>query len=289
MTSAGIFYQPQHTPDEADVLILGLPWDGTVTNRPGARFGPDGIRGATLGSEDYSPYQNRDIADVRIHDGGNLDLPFGDTAACLAVIGREYARLLDTGKPCIALGGEHLVTWPLIEEHHRRSGKRLFVVQLDAHADLREDYLGVRLSHATVMHLVTGLLGFDSTAAVGVRSGDRDEWRKLRRHPYRYGGASSGSVGAFIEKAPALLKDRDVYVTIDLDVFDPGIMPGTGTPEPGGLSFHDFIDMVRVFTRLRIVGADIVELAPDYDRSGASQALAAAVLREMILLMGGRS
>ncbi len=286
MASSGIFFQPQHEADDADIIVAGLPWDGTVSNRPGTRFGPGAIRGATLGSEDYSPWLNRDIADIRIHDAGDFDLPHGDTAACMDVIGGEYRRLISHNVPVIALGGEHLVSWPLVQTLHERYGEDLFVLQLDAHADLRDEYLGVRLSHACVMNLVTDLIGFDSTAVIGVRSGDREEWRRLRVHPFYYGGASHRSLADFMNAAQDILDERTVYVTIDLDVFDPGVMPGTGTPEPGGISFREFIDIVRTLGRFNLAGGDIVELSPDYDHSGASQALAATVLREMILIMG---
>lgn len=286
MQSTGIFLRPQVSIEEADVAIIGLPWDGTASNRPGARFGPRAIRSATLGIEDYSPYQNRDMARLAVYDAGDPELPFGDTAACLAMIREEYARLFP--KKVAALGGEHLVAWPPLQVMHERYGNSLFVIQFDAHADLREHYIGVRECHATVMNLVHGLIGRENTAAVGVRSGTAEEWAVLRNHPRAYGGPAGRPLSAFGELGGGLLAGRKVYLTIDLDVFDPSVMPGTGTPEPGGMFFTEFVSLLQSLEGVDIVGADIVELAPDYDSSGISAALAGTVLREVLLLMAGK-
>ncbi len=285
MSSPGIFFRPQVPLDDADVAIIGIPWDGTVSNRPGARFGPEAIRASTLGVEDYSPWSGRDISRLAVHDAGDVEMPYGDSAACLDMIGEEYARLAP--KKVVALGGEHLVTWPMVRVLHERFGSDLFVIQFDAHADLREHYLGVRESHATVMNLVGGLLGRENTASVGIRSGTPEEWDVLRDHPRYYGGALGRPIDAFAELGSGILAGRKVYLTIDLDVFDPAAMPGTGTPEPGGIFFPEFVKLLRSLRGLDIVGADIVELAPDYDSSGISAALAATVLREVLLLTTG--
>jgi len=276
-----------YPPEESDITVIGFPFDGTVTGRAGARFGPQGIRSATYGIEDYSPYQDRDISDIRLSDYGDIELPFGDTEACLRSIGEEYRTAMDAGGKCLALGGEHLITWPLIEAVHERYGDDLFVMQFDAHADLRDDYLGVKFSHATVMKWITERIGLVNSAAVGIRSGTRDEWNILRSHPNLFGGALGKSLDEIPGWITRTLKNRKVYITVDLDVFDPGIMPGTGTPEPGGISFRDFMEIVCALSDTEIVGADIVELSPDYDHSGVSQYLAGVVLRELLLLMGG--
>lgn len=283
MPSAGIFFKPQVPLREADVAIIGLPWDGTASNRPGARFGPEAIRSATLGIEDYSPYLDGDISRLKIHDAGDLELPLGDTAAALDKIYKEYVHL--SGQKMVALGGEHLVSWPLVQVMHKQYGDDLFVIQFDAHADLREQYLWVKLSHATVMNLITGLLGRENTAAVGIRSGASEEWNILSRHPHYFGGVSGKPLDTFPAFAAGSLKGRKVYLSLDLDIFDPGIMPGTGAPEPGGISFSEFIPLLKSLENVEIVGADIVELAPVYDHSGISQALAGTVLREILLLM----
>jgi agmatinase len=284
MPSTGIFYRPLESLREADLALLGLPWDGTVSNRAGARFGPEAIRSATLGIEDYSPYQDGDISRLKIHDAGDPELPFGDTQACLSMIYEEYAAIAK-GKKTVALGGEHLVSWPLIRFMYERYGRDLCVLQFDAHADLRDQYLGVRHSHATVMSLAAELIGHENMAAVGIRSGTPEEWGLLRNNPRYFGGAMGKPLAEFDSFARDL-GDRKVYLTLDVDVFDPGIMPGTGTPEPGGISFPEFIYLIKALRGVEIVGADVVELAPDYDHSGVSSALAGTALREILLLMG---
>lgn len=284
MPSTGVFFRPQSSIESADVVLIGLPWDGTVSNRPGARFGPGAIRSATLGIEDYSPYLERDIARLKIHDAGDIEIPFGDTSAALDMIHREYSDHVNS-KP-VALGGEHLVSWPMVQAMHERYGNNLFVIQFDAHADLREQYLGVKLSHATVMNLITNLVGVENTAAVGIRSGTSEEWDILRHHPHYFGGIAGKPLETFPAFAAGPLRGRKIYLTVDLDIFDPGIMPGTGTPEPGGLTFLEFIPLLQSLLKTDIVGVDIVELAPVYDHSGISQALAGTILRELLLLIG---
>jgi agmatinase len=283
----GVFYQRMVPLRDADCILVGFPFDGTVSARPGARFGPRAARESTLHSEDYSPYLNRDIARLKIYDAGDIELPLGDTGAALAMIGKTYARLSKPGGVVVALGGEHLVTLPAIETLYKKWGDRLFVVQFDAHADLREEYLGVEMSHATVMHRIAALIGRENTAAVGIRSGTVKEWRILRSHPHCFSDTTARAIDDFIPFAERELRGRKVYVTLDLDVFDPSVMPGTGTPEPGGIDFRRFMRLLKSLASCDIVGADIVELAPDYDNSGISSALAATVLREIMLLSGG--
>jgi agmatinase len=279
----GIFYQPMVRWEDADCVVIGLPWDGTVSGRPGSRFGPEAIRLATRNVEDYSPYLHRDISETKLHDIGDIELPFGSTNDTLTLIDSTCTPFITRKKKLVTLGGEHLGTWPIIKAMHQHYGDEIFVIQLDAHADLRSEYLGVHYSHATVMHLISELIGKENTAAVGIRSGTREEWKLLRSHPHFFGGLSSKSLSDFESFAHETLSSRRVYITLDCDVFDPGIFPGTGTPEPGGITFNDFIMIMKVLAEYDIIGADIVELAPDYDHSGISSALAATALRELIL------
>lgn len=284
----GIFYQPMSPAEHASVAVLGIPFDGTVSNRPGARFGPTAIREATLGIEDYSPYLDRDVSTVVLHDRGDLELPIGDTGKVLAAISREYRELSGQCDRVIALGGEHLVSLPLIETMHERYGDDLFLIQFDAHADLRREYLGVSRSHCSVMRHATDLIGRERVAVIGIRSGTGEEWTELRTHPNFFGPLGQKPLDAFPSFVRETLPGRKVYLTIDLDVFDPSFLPGTGTPEPGGISFRDAMAMLQALAAadIEIVGADLVELAPDYDHSGISAALAGTLLRELILLMG---
>ena len=279
-----IFFQPSSPLEEADICIIGVPFDGTVSGRSGSRSGPQAIREATKGIEDYSPFQDRDITECTIHDAGDMILPIGDTNACLDLIYRSYAELACSGKKCVALGGEHLISWPLVRFQHERCGSDLLVIQFDAHADRREDYLGVTFSHATVMQHIGSLIGYENVASLGIRSGTKEEWDQLRSEPHVYGGLSSKPLGDFADFA-GQIHDRPVYITVDPDVFDPGLLSGTGTPEPGGISYKDFLEIVGMLKKANIIGADIVELSPDYDTSGVSSFVAGGVLRELILLM----
>ncbi len=268
---------------DADCIITGIPFDGTVSSRPGTRFGPWAIRTATLDIEDYSPYLNRDISDVKLYDSGDIEIPFGDTKAVLNRTKDLYSRYISLNSRLIGLGGEHLISLPMIEVMFERYGKELFVIQFDAHADQREDYLGVKYSHATVMNLVSELIGIENIAMVGVRSGTKEEWKIIQSHPYCFGGASSRPIADFIPFVRDKLFNRKIYITVDLDVFDPGVFPGTGSPEPGGITFNEFIKLLSVIDGLDFIGADLVELAPSYDKSGISSSLAATILRELLL------
>ena len=281
--TTGIFCQQMVRWEDSECIIIGLPWDGTASGRPGSRFGPEALRVATRQVEDYSPYLQRDISKVKLHDAGDIELPFGSTDDTLKAIEKSCFPFIREKKKLVALGGEHLISWPIVKAMHQHYGDEIFVIQLDAHADLREEYLGVRCSHATVMHLITELIGQENTAVIGIRSGTYEEWGLLESHPHFFGGLSSQSLSDFESLACEILPSRKVYITLDCDVFDPGIFPGTGTPEPGGITFHDFIGIVKALKECDIIGADIVELAPDYDHSGISNALGATALRELIL------
>lgn len=263
------------------IRLIGAPFDGTVSFRPGARFGPAALREASHGIETYSPVLDIDIESMRIGDAGDLELPFGDTGAALADIGEAVAQCLRDGAVPFVLGGEHLVSLPAIEavlEKH----PDLVVVQLDAHADQRDDFLGVRLSHATVMRRVCEKIGFDRLRQIGIRSGTSEEYALMREH---------GTLTTFREEDLRALRDwvgkRPLYLTVDLDVFDPACFPGTGTPEPGGIGWWEFQRTMQALKGCRLVGCDAVELAPQLDTSGCSSVLAAKCVREMLLLAGG--
>jgi agmatinase len=262
------------------IRLIGVPFDGTVSFRPGARFGPEAIRAAADGLESYSPLIDADMESVSYADAGDLYLPTGNTEITLAMIREAVDECLDDGAlPCL-LGGEHLVSVPAIEAVHARHPD-LVVVQLDAHADQREDYLGVRWSHACVMRRVAEFTGQERIRQLGIRSGTKEEYRLMREH---------GTLTTFRDEDLAVLKDwvggRPVYLTVDLDVFDPACMPGTGTPEPGGIDWWTFQRFLKSMQGCHIVGMDVVELAPHLDASGCSAVLAAKALREMLLVAG---
>lgn len=265
--------------EEGHIVLFGAPFDSTTSYRPGTRFAARTMRAESYGLETYSPYQNLDLEDARVFDGGDLELPFGDTARALGMI-RDFAtEVLTDGKLPFLIGGEHLVSLPAIEAAAEKYSD-LAVIHFDAHTDLRDEYLGNRLSHATVIRRVWDILGDGRIHQFGIRSGERAEWEWARAghtnlRPFTFAGLSD---------AIAAVKGRPVYLTIDLDVLDPSVFPGTGTPEAGGVTFIELMKAaLSVIHGCRIVACDMVELSPPLDASGASTATALKLLREMLL------
>ena len=265
--------------DDADVVLFGAPYDSTTSFRPGTRFGPSAVRTESFGIETYSPYQDRDLeTDVRVHDAGDLELPFGAPDRALDMIEAKAAEILDAGKVPFLLGGEHLVTLGSVRAAARRFPD-LRIIHFDAHADLREDYLGVRLSHACVMRRCHDILGDGRIWQFGIRSGTRDEFAFMK--------AGHVATEPFSIKTLASLSFSEgtpVYLTVDLDVLDPSEFPGTGTQEAGGLRFVELHSaLCEILSRFRVVALDNVELSPALDPSGRSTALACKLLREELL------
>ncbi len=264
--------------DEARAVIFGAPFDGTTSFRPGTRFGPGAIRAESDGIETYSPYQNKDLEDIAVFDSGDLLLPFGNTEAVLEEICARTAEILEAGKMPVMLGGEHLVTLGAVRAMVQKYPE-LHIIHFDAHTDLRDDYLGERLSHATVIRRCHDLLGDGRIHQFGIRSGERAEWdfafAHTDFHPF--------NVKDVLDVVLALGSDVPVYVTLDLDVLDPSLFCGTGTPEAGGVFFQDLEEALLALEALNVVGFDMNELSPHYDASGVSTAVACKVLREMLL------
>lgn len=263
-----------------DIRIIGAPFDGTVSFRPGARFGPAAIRDASDGVETYSPYLDSDLESIHYADAGDLELPMGDTKAVLAIIRETVGECLNDDVIPFILGGEHLVTLPAVEMVYEKYPD-LVVVQLDAHADQRDDYLGIELSHACVMRRISELIGDENVRQLGIRSGTRSEYEVMN---------SFGTLTTFraedLDELIEWIGERPVYLTVDLDVFDPACFSGTGTPEPGGIDWWTFNRFIKVMHAVDIVALDAVELAPQLDTSGCSSVLAAKAVRELLLLAG---
>ena len=264
--------------DDARAVLFGAPFDGTTSFRPGTRFGPQAIRAESDGIETYSPYQNKDLEDIAVCDSGDLLLPFGNTEAVLAMIEARTQEILDAGKMPVMVGGEHLVTLGAVRAMVKKYPD-LHIIHFDAHADLRDDYLGERLSHATVLRRSWDLLGDGRIHQFGIRSGERSEFEFALEHtdfhPF--------NVKDVLDVVLALGDKVPVYVTLDLDVLDPSLFCGTGTPEAGGIFFQDLEEALLALEALNVVGFDMNELSPHYDASGVSTAVACKVLREMLL------
>jgi agmatinase len=262
---------------ESGIVVFGAPFDSTTSFRPGTRFASRTMRGESYGLETYSPYQDKDLEDLAIFDGGDLELCFGDTKKALEMIESYATRVLRDDKLPVMIGGEHLVTLGAVRAVARKYPD-LHVVHFDAHADLRDDYLGGTLSHATVLHRVWELIGDNRIYQFGIRSGERSEFLWGKEHVITQKFNFNG-LAEVVDK----LKGKPVYFTLDLDVLDPSVFPGTGTPEPGGVSFMELLEAIQTVSQLNVVGCDINELAPIYDQSGASTAVACKVLRELLL------
>jgi len=266
----------------ARVVLFGAPFDSTTSFRPGARFGTAAIRSESFGIETYSPLQDRDLEDFPFFDAGDLELPFGAPDRALEMIEERAEAILNDGKIPFLLGGEHLVTLGAVRAAVKKYPD-LRIIHFDAHADLREDYLGVRLSHACVMRRCHDLLGDGRIFQFGIRSGTRDEFEFMRAGHVVTEPFSDATLAEVLDSIPP---DAPVYLTIDMDVLDPSVFPGTGTPEAGGFDYRRLVgDAVRICGQLNVVGIDNVELAPSLDPTGRSTALACTFLRECLLAL----
>lgn len=262
---------------DAKTVLFGAPFDGTTSFRPGTRFGPSAIRSESFGIETYSPYCDRDLTDCAIYDGGDLELPFGNTERVLSMIEDYTEQVLSAGKRFVMLGGEHLVTLGSLRAVCRRYPD-LHIIHLDAHTDLRTDYLGEALSHSTVLYHAWKLVGDGRIFQFGIRSGEKYEFEFAKQHTTLRKFDLQG-----FEETVKPLEGKPVYFTLDLDVLDPSIFCGTGTPEAGGVTFKELMQAILQLNRLNIVGCDINELSPHYDHSGTSTAVACKVTREILL------
>lgn len=265
---------------DAEIILFGAGFDGTTSFRPGTRFAPSAIRNESFGIETYSPYQDRDMLDYSFFDSGDLELPFGNTEKVLSDIKERTEIILNDGKFPFMIGGEHLVTLGSVRAVAKEYPD-LYIIHFDAHADLRDNYLGQKLSHACVLRRCHEIVGDGHVFQFGIRSGDRDEFKFAEEHTY---------MNKFnfdtLEETVENLKEKNVYLTVDLDVLDPSIFAGTGTPEAGGVTFDELRKaLTLVCSKLDIVGCDVNELSPQYDQSGVSTAVACKIIREMLLAL----
>lgn len=258
-------------------VVIGVPFDGTASYRKGTRFGPEAMRKESYGLESFSPYLNRDISGAPICDFGDLYFPADDKQLVLSAIEKAVDGVLSDGKLPVLLGGEHLITLGAIRAISAKY-KNLHILHFDAHADLRDDYLGEKLSHATVLRRCHELTGDGRIFQFGIRSGTQDEFEFAKTHTSCRRFDFEG-----LEDTIQKLTGVPVYITIDLDVLDPSVFPGTGTPEAGGVAFDALLSAVHSFSGLNIVGMDLCELSPPCDSSGISTVTADKIFRELML------
>ena len=273
---------------EADTVVFGAPYDSTTSFRPGTRFGPAAMRMESFGIETYSPLQDRDLVDdAKVFDAGDIELPFGAPQPALKMIEKKAARILADGKLPFLLGGEHLVTLGAFRAV-QKAYPDVVVIHFDAHADLREDYLGNPLSHACVLRRCHDLVGDGRIFQFGIRSGTREEFRFMRdghvtTEPFA-DTTLEKVVSSLSSPSPSTFSSVPVYLTIDMDVLDPSEFPGTGTQEVGGFRYAQLVaDMRLICEKLNVVAMDNVELNPGLDPTGRSTALACKFLRECLL------
>ncbi|WNQ11054.1 agmatinase [Paenibacillus aurantius] len=278
--SGNVFIASSPDYENAKAVIYGMPMDYTVSFRPGSRFGPSRIREVSIGLEEYSPYLDKDLSEARYFDAGDLPLPFGNPGRALDMIGDYVKGLLDDGKFPLGLGGEHLVSWPVIREVYKKYPD-LALIHIDAHADLREQYEGEPLSHSTPIRKAAELMGGRNVYQFGIRSGTREEFRYARENINFY----PFDVLEPLQKVLPELAGRPVYLTIDIDVLDPSAAPGTGTAEAGGITSKELLAAVHALAGegIHVVGADVVEVAPVYDPSEQTPIVASKLVREIIL------
>lgn len=266
---------------DADIVLYGAPFDSTTSYRPGARFGPAAMRHESYGLETYSPYQDKDLTDIKVFDSGDMELCFGSSESALKDIEARAETILQDGKFPLLLGGEHLVTLGAVRAAARKY-PAMHIIHFDAHADLRQDYLGAELSHACVLRRCHDILGDGRIHQFCIRSGDREEFTFAKTHTEMHKFDFSGLEALAAELCRTQVP---VYLTIDLDCLDPSCFPGTGTPEAGGVTFMQLLNAILTVSKTNIIGADVNELAPMLDASGVSTAMACKVLRELLLAL----
>jgi agmatinase len=275
---------------ESDSInLLGFEFDGTACFRKGTRLGPDAIRKDSTGIESYSPYLDLDLEDYKgLTDLGNLPVGSGIDQTANWKVGTDaffqltsQINLKDENIKIITLGGEHSISYAPIKKYLEHFND-LVLVHLDAHADLRDGYEGHHYSHASIIRRVLDHWGKDhQLIQYGIRSGTKEEYKWMRENK-----TNRKSLADFIESIESIESKKPIYLTLDLDYFDPSYLPGTGTPEAGGETFHSFIKLCKVLRKKNLVGADVVELAPNIDPTGNSTVFAAKVVRELVLILG---
>jgi agmatinase len=279
--SGNVFIKSHQNYDEAQAVIYGMPMDWTVSYRPGSRFGPQRIREVSIGLEEYSPYLDRDLEEVKYFDAGDIPLPFGNPQRSLDEIEKFVTQLLADGKVPVGMGGEHLVSWPVMKAVAEKYPD-LAIIHMDAHTDLRESYEGEELSHSTPIRKIANHIGPKNVYSFGIRSGMKEEFVWAKENGMHI---SKFEVLEPLKEVLPTLAGRPVYVTIDIDVLDPAHAPGTGTVDAGGITSRELLASIHAIagSDINVVGFDLVEVAPIYDSSEQTANTASKLIREMIL------
>lgn len=279
--SGNVFIKSHPNFEESEAVIYGMPMDWTVSYRPGSRFGPSRIREVSIGLEEYSPYLDKELEEVKFYDAGDIPLPFGNPQRSIDMIEDFVDQVLAAGKYPLGMGGEHLVSWPVMKAVYKKY-PGLAIIHMDAHTDLRENYEGEALSHSTPIRKIAELIGPENVFSFGIRSGMKEEFQWAKENGMHI---SKFEVLEPLKKVLPKLAGRPVYVTIDIDVLDPAHAPGTGTVDAGGITSKELLGAIHEIAKsdVRVVGSDLVEVAPIYDTSEQTANTASKLIREMIL------
>ena len=272
--------------NESKLIVFGAGFDGTTSNRPGTRFASSSMRPEFYGLETYSPILDLDMDDYKICDIGDLELSIGNTDKVLDEIYIGTKAIVADSKVPFMIGGEHLVTLPSFKAVYEKYND-IYVLHFDAHTDLRDEYNNNKNSHATVIKRIWDIVGDGKIFQFGIRSGTKEEFDFALKEKHTY--METHTINTFLDIVKSL-EDKNVYLTIDLDVLDPSIFPGTGTPEPGGISYREFEEVFKILknSNINLVGLDIVELSPDYDNTNVSTVVACKILRELALIVSDK-
>lgn len=272
--------------NESKLIVFGAGFDGTTSNRPGTRFASSSMRPEFYGLETYSPILDLDMDDYKICDIGDLELSIGNTDKVLDEIYKGTKAIVDDSKVPFMIGGEHLVTLPSFKAVYEKYND-IYVLHFDAHTDLRDEYNNNKNSHATVIKRIWDIVGDGKIFQFGIRSGTKEEFDFALKEKHTY--METHTINTFLDIVKSL-ENKNVYLTIDLDVLDPSIFPGTGTPEPGGISYREFEEVFKILknSNINLVGLDIVELSPDYDNTNVSTVVACKILRELALIVSDK-
>ena len=281
--TGAIFMSAQRYTKDCKVGIYGVPYDGTTSFRPGSRFGPSSIREVSQGIETYCPELDQDLCNLNYSDFGSLEIPFGAPEPVIKLVEEITNNFLSNKIKPLMLGGEHSITQGAIKAANKFHSD-LILIQLDAHADLRDEWLGSKNNHACTMRRCLEIMQSNQLFQVGIRSGTAEEFKELKIYN-RLISFKPGEKPTAFEKVLSEQHKKPIYLTIDLDWFDPSVLPGTGTPEPGGFFWQDFAEIISILRNYNLIGADIVELAPKLDASGISSILAAKVTRSILMLL----
>ena len=283
-------------PASYDLALVGVPYDGAVTNRPGARHGPREVRSASSMMRAIHPLTRLNPYDtLKVRDGG--DVPFKEVYEPQAAhrdIERFISTFSEVGTQIIAIGGDHSITLPVLRG--LEYSEPLGLIHVDAHTDTWDEFMGSRYTHGAPFRRAVeeGLVDPERTVQIGIRGAQNstEGWdyssetgmRVLFMHEVEQMG-----IEAVIEEARRVVGDGPVYLSFDIDSLDPAFAPGTGTPEAGGFTSREALRLLRGFQGVTLVGADVVEVAPPFDPTGSTSALAATIAYELICLMAEAS